>query len=86
MGHIVLQGREPFDLIVAQRLPSAAAGNKIVVATLPIFAARFPGNSTEIRVLLTPPQAEDLARQLLVEAKKARERPSHPELSVAFTE
>ncbi len=74
VGHIVVHGREPFD-IVAQRLPSAMTENKIVVATLPIFAPGFPGNSTEIRLLLTPPQAEDLARQLLVEAKKAREGP-----------
>jgi hypothetical protein len=77
VGHIVVHGREPFD-IIAQRLPSATAENKIVVATLPIFAPGFPGNSTEIRVLLTPHQAGDLARQLLVEAKKARGRP--PEL------
>jgi hypothetical protein len=74
MGDIVFRGREPFDLI-AQRLPSAIAENKIVVATLPIFALGFPGNSTEIRLLLAPHQAEDLARQLLLEAKKARENP-----------
>jgi hypothetical protein len=74
MGDIVFRGREPFDLI-AQRLPSAIAENKIVVATLPIFASGFPGNSTEIRLLLAPHQAEDLARQLLLEAKKARENP-----------
>ena len=74
MGDIVFRGREPFDLI-ARRLPSAIAENKIVVATLPIFASGFPGNSTEIRLLLTPHQAEDLARQLLLEAKKARENP-----------
>jgi hypothetical protein len=78
VGHLILQGREPFDLI-AQRLPSAIAENKIVVATLPIFAPGFPGNSTEIRLLLTPHQAEDLARQLLLEAKKARESPPEPE-------
>lgn len=74
MGDIIFRGREPFDLI-AQRLPSAIAENKIVVATLPIFASGFPGNSTEIRLLLAPHQAEDLARQLLLEAKKARQNP-----------
>jgi hypothetical protein len=36
-----------------------------------VFASGFPGNSTEIRLLLTPHQAEDLARQLLLEAKRA---------------
>jgi hypothetical protein len=72
MGYIVFRGREPFDLI-AHRLPSAIAENKIVVATLPIFATGFPGSSTEIRLLLTPHQPEDLARQLLLAAKKARE-------------
>ena len=74
VGHIVLQGREPFELI-AQGLPSAITENKIVVVTLPLYATGFPGNSTEIRLLLTPHQAEDLARQLLLEAKKAREIP-----------
>ena len=71
------EGRGPFDL-VAQRLSSAIAENKIVVANAAEYATGFPGNSTEIRLLLTPHQAEDLARQLLLEAKKARENP--PEL------
>jgi hypothetical protein len=74
MGHVIFRGREPFDLI-AQRLPSAIAENGIVVATLPIFASGFPGNSIQVRVLLKPQQAEDLARQLLLEAKQARENP-----------
>jgi hypothetical protein len=73
----VLQGREPFDLI-AQGLPSAITENKIVVATLPLYATGFPNNSAEIRLLLTPQQVEDLARQLLVEAKKVRESPPEP--------
>jgi hypothetical protein len=72
MGHILFRGREPFDLI-AQRLPSAIAENRIVVATVSMFASGFPGNSVEVRLLLNPHQAEDLARQLLLEAKKARE-------------
>jgi hypothetical protein len=75
MGHILFRGREPFDLI-AQRLPSAIAENRTVVATVPMFAPGFPGNSVEIRLLLEPHQAEDLARQLLLEAKKARENPT----------
>jgi hypothetical protein len=75
MGHIVFRGREPFDLI-AQRLPSAIAEYKTVVATVPMFASGFPGNSVEVRLLLNPHQAEDLARQLLLEAKKARENPA----------
>lgn len=79
MGHIFVHGREPFD-VIAQGLPSAVAENKIVVATLPIFAPGFPGNSTEIRLLLTPHQAGDLARQLLAEAKRAMESPSGPKL------
>jgi hypothetical protein len=74
MGHVIFRGREPFDLI-AQRLPSAIAENGIVVATLPIFASGFPSNSIQVRVLLKPQQAEDLARQLLLEAKQARENP-----------
>ncbi len=74
MGDIILRGREPFDLI-AQRLPSAIAENRTVVATLPIFASGFPGDSVQIRLLLDPRQAEDLARQLLLEAKRARENP-----------
>ena len=78
MGHIVFRGRKPFDL-VSQRLPSAIAENQIVVATLPIYATGFPGNSTEIRLLLTPHQAEDLAGQLLLEAKKARASPPEPD-------
>jgi len=41
-----------------------------------MFAPGFPGNSVEIRLLLEPHQAEDLARQLLLEAKKARENPT----------
>jgi hypothetical protein len=72
MGSIVLQGREPFDLI-AHRLATAVAESKIVAATVPIFAPGFPGNIAEIRILLNPQQAEDLARQLLLEAKRARE-------------
>jgi len=79
VGHIVLQGREPFDLI-AQGLPTAIAENKIVAATLPLYSPGFPNDSAEIRLLLTPRQAEDLARQLLIEAKKARESPPEPEL------
>src|SRR5271170_5707115 len=57
MGHVIFRGREPFDLI-AQRLPSAIAENGIVVATLPIFASGFPGNSIQVRVLLKPQQAK----------------------------
>ena len=72
MGHIILRGREPFDLI-AHRLGSAVAENGTVVATVPIFAAGLPGNIAEVRILLNPQQAEDLARQLLLEAKRARE-------------
>jgi hypothetical protein len=72
MGHILFKGREPFDLI-ARRLPSAIAEGGIVAATLPIFASGFPGNEVQIRLLLNPHQAEDLARQLLLEAKQARE-------------
>jgi hypothetical protein len=41
MGYIVFRGREPFDLI-AHRLPSAIAENKIVVATLPYSRPAFP--------------------------------------------
>jgi hypothetical protein len=41
MGDIAFRGREPFDLI-AQRLPSAIAENKIVVATVPILHPAFP--------------------------------------------
>ena len=78
VGHIVAQGREPFDRI-AKRLPSASVENKIVVANLPIYATGFPNNFAEIRLLLTPHQAEDLARQLLIEAEKARESPPEPE-------
>jgi hypothetical protein len=73
MGDIRFRGREPFDLI-ARRLPSAMAENGTVVATVPIFASGFPGNSVQIRLLLNPHQAEDLARQLLLEAKQAREK------------
>ena len=72
MGHIILRGREPFDLI-AHRLASAVAENGMVVASVPIFAPGVAGNVAEIRILLNPQQAEDLARQLLVEAKRARE-------------
>ena len=78
MGNIVFRGRGPFDLI-AHRLSSAVAENRIVVATVPVFTPGSLGNSTEIRLLLTPHQAEDLARQLLLEAKKARESPPDPD-------
>ena len=44
MGHIILRGHEPFDLI-AQQLPSAIAENKIVVATVPVFRPGVPGDS-----------------------------------------
>jgi hypothetical protein len=74
VGYVVLEGREPFDLI-AQRLPSAVAANGIVMATVQIYAPRFPGNTADVRILLNPQQAEDLARRLLLEAKKAREIP-----------
>ena len=73
MGYVVLHGREPFDL-VAQRLPSALAINGLVAATVPIHAPRFPGYTADVRILLSPEQAEDLARQLLLEAKNARDR------------
>ena len=73
VGYVVLQGREPFDL-VAQRLPSAVAVNGLVAATVPIYSPRFPSNTADVRILLNPEQAEDLARQLLLEAKNARER------------
>ena len=73
MGYVVLEGREPFDL-VAQRLPSAVAVNGLVAATVPIYSPRFPSNTADVRILLNPEQAEDLARQLLLEAKNASER------------
>ena len=69
MGSIVLQGREPFDLI-AHRLATAVAESKTVAATVPIFAPGFPGNIAEIRILLNPQQAEDLARQLHARGEK----------------
>lgn len=71
MGYVLLQGREPFDL-VADRLPSAVAVNGLVAATVPIYAPGLPGNVADVRILLNPQQAEDLGRQLLLEAKKAR--------------
>ena len=74
MGYVVLEGREPFDLI-ARRLPSAIAVNGLVAATVSVYAPRFPGNTADVRILLNPQQAEDLARRLLLEAKKAREIP-----------
>ena len=74
MGYVLLQGREPFDLI-AERLPSAIAVNGLVAATVPIYAPSLPGNVADVRILLNPQQAEDLSRQLLFEAKKARESP-----------
>jgi hypothetical protein len=73
VGYVVLEGREPFDLI-APRLPYAVAVNGLVAATVPICSPRFPGNTADVRILLKPEQAEDLARQLLLEAKNARER------------
>ena len=39
-----------------------------------IHASRFTANTADVRILLSPERAEDLARQLLFEAKKARER------------
>ena len=75
MGYVLLQGREPFDLI-ADRLPSAIAVNGLVAATVPIYAPSLPGNVADVRILLNPQQAEDLGRQLLFEAKKARESPA----------
>jgi hypothetical protein len=54
VGYVVLEGREPFDLI-AQRLPSAVAANGIVMATVPIYAPRFPGNTA---ALILAPKSE----------------------------
>src|SRR5271166_1966235 len=71
MGHATFKGSEPFDLI-AQRLTSAAAEGEIVAARVPVFASGFPANEVQIRILLDPRQAEDLARQLMLEAEKAR--------------
>jgi hypothetical protein len=77
MGYVVLQGREPFDM-VADRLPSAVAVNGLVAATVPIHAPGSPGNVAGVRILLNPQQAEDLGPQLLLEAKKARASSSEP--------
>ena len=74
MGYVDFIGKEPFD-VIAQRMPSAMAIGRIVAATVPVFAARSPGNSADVRLLLNPQQAEDLARQLLLEAKVARGNP-----------
>ncbi len=74
MGYLVFRGKEPFDLI-PQRLPSAVAQGRVVVATVPVFMSGFPGNTVEIRLLLNPQQAEDLARQLQLEAEVARGNP-----------
>ena len=74
MGHVVFTGKEPFDLI-PQRLPSAIAQGRVVVATVPVFVSGFPGNSVQIRLLLNPQQAQDLARQLQLEAEVARANP-----------
>jgi len=81
VGYVLLQGREPFDL-VADRLPSAVAVNGLVAATVPIYAPGLPGNVADVRILLNPQQAEDLGRQLLLEAKKARGSPRESELEV----
>jgi hypothetical protein len=74
MGYIVFRGKEPFDLI-PQRLPSAIAEGRVVVATVAVFVSGFPGNSVQIRLLLNPQQAQDLARQLQLEAEVARANP-----------
>ncbi len=46
-----------------------------MVATVPVFVSGFPGNSVQIRLLLNPQQAQDLARQLQLEAEVARANP-----------
>ena len=84
MGYVLLQGREPFDL-AADRLPSADTTNGLVTATVPIYAPGLPGNLADVRILLNPQQAEDLGRQLLLEAKRARGARASPSRGISLS-
>lgn len=71
MPKIILEGPEPFDL-VAQREPSSIAERGTVAMTLPVCAADFPEAVFQIRVLMTPDQADYVSSQLRPVATTAR--------------
>jgi hypothetical protein len=71
MTELILQGPQPFDLILERDTTTVAEGES-VAATLPIFVPGFPENVAQIRLLLNPYQAEQLARGLQEAALRAR--------------
>ena len=68
-----ITGRDPLSEAQGQRFPRTI-GEFIALyeEAVPIFAPGFPDNEVQIRILLDPQQADDLAGQLVVEAEKAR--------------
>lgn len=71
MPKIILEGPEPFDL-AAQREPSSVAERGTVAMTLPVRAADYPEAVFQIRILMTPEQADYVSAQLKPAATTAR--------------
>lgn len=71
MPRIILDGPQPFDL-EAQEQPVSTAEHGIVAMTLPVLAHDFPGEVFQIRVLMTPEQADYIRAQLQPVAMTAR--------------
>jgi len=63
LAKIVLEGPQPFDL-EAMNNPTSTASRGIVAVTLPVYDPRSPSNVVQIRLLMTPEEAEYMSRQL----------------------
>ncbi|MGA9826682.1 MAG: hypothetical protein WBQ53_17890 [Methylocystis sp.] len=71
MGTIIFEGEEPFELIPQQQPTSRCAGDSVEVI-LPVFSAGSLRDEVRIQLVLTPDQAEYIARQLVPVVAAAR--------------
>ena len=71
MATLSLEGPQPFDL-VAKNHPTSTAERGTVTVTLPVYDPRSPANVVQIRLLMTPEEAEHMSRQLVPVVTTAR--------------
>lgn len=76
MNELTFQGGDTFE-ITLQSPPTATSEGKIVVVTLPVFAAGFPKSTAQIEVILSIDDAEQLESQLHPALVMARIRAKH---------
>lgn len=63
MAKLILEGPQPIDL-VAKNHPTSTAERGIVMMTLPVYDPQNPEDVVQIRIQMTPDDAEYASHQL----------------------